>query len=87
MQPYPSEVVHVDPNDVIWQHLSAHHGVDERTAKYIQPHLCSGDRHSKPAGQERRRKRLLLALMIELNPNVTVQLFVAFARTLLSLRV
>ena len=34
-----------------------------------------------------RRKRLLLALRIELDPNVTVQLFVVFARTLLSLRV
>jgi len=82
MQPYPSEVVHVDPNDVIWQHLhfGAHPGVDESTAKYIQPHLCSGDRHSKPAGQEKEKKT------IAFDPHDRTGLYsslcVAFAETL-----
>ena len=86
MQPYPSEVVHVDPNDVIWQHLhfGAHPGVDERTAKRICAVVTDT---ANQLARRRRRKRLLLALMIELDPNVIVQLFVAFARTLFSLRV
>ena len=60
LQPYPSEVVHVDSNKVIWQHLQfgAYPGVDKRTAEYIQSYLCCGDRHSKPAGQEKEKKRI-----------------------------
>ena len=57
MQLYPSEVVHVDANEVIWQHFhfGAYPGVDESPPEYIQSCLCSGDRHSKPADQEKKK--------------------------------
>ena len=60
MQPYPSEVVHVDANEVIWQHFhfGAYPGVDESPPKYIQSCLCGGDRHSKPADQEKEKKAI-----------------------------
>jgi len=35
LQPYPSEVVHVDPNDVIWQHLSARRACRHVSHQYV----------------------------------------------------